>query len=229
MPELTSPVAVQMSKATALTGLSRSRLYREAAAGNIRLMKAGRTTLVDLDSVRAFLARLPAAALNRSDSGRTMPAAPCERRPLTNDEWAELRGDHNLEARDAALRARRTSVPRGRPIKARNQQQQEPPACEPKSHFVPPAPERAARTAAAQEAELQDQLQAVMPSREAQSMARYLARLGYTIDNYREHLTDHLSVVFPPYTRHGRAIASIVQICLDRQQVAAQTDSQNRT
>jgi hypothetical protein len=48
---------------TARFGLSRSRLYREAALGNIRLVKLGHATLVDLGSVRSFLARLPAATL----------------------------------------------------------------------------------------------------------------------------------------------------------------------
>jgi predicted DNA-binding transcriptional regulator AlpA len=44
-------------------GMSRSAIYREAALGNIRLVKLGHATLVDLASIRAFMARLPAATL----------------------------------------------------------------------------------------------------------------------------------------------------------------------
>lgn len=44
-------------------GISRSRLYREAALGNIKLVKLGNATLVDIASMRAFMAKLPAASL----------------------------------------------------------------------------------------------------------------------------------------------------------------------
>lgn len=44
-------------------GIPRSTQYRLAAAGHIRMIKLGRTTLVDFASVRAFLASAPAAAL----------------------------------------------------------------------------------------------------------------------------------------------------------------------
>jgi hypothetical protein len=44
-------------------GISRSGIYRHAALGDIRLVKLGNATLVDLASVRAFMARLPAASL----------------------------------------------------------------------------------------------------------------------------------------------------------------------
>jgi|GEM_PF-2860757 len=55
------PLAVPMSKAPAITGLSRSTIYREAKKGNLRLLKAGRTTLLCMASARAFLATLPDA------------------------------------------------------------------------------------------------------------------------------------------------------------------------
>ncbi len=48
-------------------GIPRSTLYRLAAAGHVRMLKLGRTTLVDFASVRAFLASAPAAALNSPD------------------------------------------------------------------------------------------------------------------------------------------------------------------
>ncbi len=57
------PLAVPMPRAPAVTGLSRSAIYREAANGNLRLLKAGRTTLLCMESARAFLARLPTAQL----------------------------------------------------------------------------------------------------------------------------------------------------------------------
>ena len=55
-------------------GIPRSTLYRLAAAGHIRMLKLGRTTLVDFGSVRAFLASAPAAALRS-------PGAPNEAAP----------------------------------------------------------------------------------------------------------------------------------------------------
>jgi predicted DNA-binding transcriptional regulator AlpA len=57
------PLAVPLPRAPDITGLSRSTIYREAARGNIRLLKAGRSTLVDMASVRAFLASLPTASI----------------------------------------------------------------------------------------------------------------------------------------------------------------------
>lgn len=50
-------------------GISRSRLYREATAGNVRFLKLGAATVVDLASVRALMARLPEAKL-RAPKGR---------------------------------------------------------------------------------------------------------------------------------------------------------------
>jgi excisionase family DNA binding protein len=58
-----APLAIPLPHAPSLTGLSRSTIYREAARGNIRLIKAGRSTLVDMASVRAFLASLPIASI----------------------------------------------------------------------------------------------------------------------------------------------------------------------
>ncbi len=53
------PLTCPLPRAPAHTGLSRSAIYRAAAAGEIKLIKLGRTTLVDLASVRAYLDRLP--------------------------------------------------------------------------------------------------------------------------------------------------------------------------
>jgi hypothetical protein len=57
------PLALPVPAAMAASGLSRSAIYREAGRGNIRLLKLGRTTLVDMASVRAFLATLPVAPI----------------------------------------------------------------------------------------------------------------------------------------------------------------------
>jgi excisionase family DNA binding protein len=49
-------------------GISRSTAYRLAAAGKIRLIKLGRTTLVDASSVRRFLAAQPTALIRGEHS-----------------------------------------------------------------------------------------------------------------------------------------------------------------
>jgi excisionase family DNA binding protein len=54
-----TPEMARIPDAVRITGLSRSRLYRLASEGSIRLVKVGGATLVDLQSVRAFLAALP--------------------------------------------------------------------------------------------------------------------------------------------------------------------------
>jgi hypothetical protein len=56
-------LAAPIVRAMAISGLSRSAIYRAAAAGDIRLLKVGRSTLVDMASVRAFLASLPTASI----------------------------------------------------------------------------------------------------------------------------------------------------------------------
>ena len=43
--------------------MSRSAIYREAGAGRIRLVKLGKTTLVDMATVWAFLDTLPPARI----------------------------------------------------------------------------------------------------------------------------------------------------------------------
>lgn len=60
-------LAVPLARLYAVAGISRSRAYREHAAGNLRLLKCGRQTLVDGDSLRAFLAALPALTRRASE------------------------------------------------------------------------------------------------------------------------------------------------------------------
>ena len=62
-PSPITPEMVPLPRAPALFGLSRSHLYRLAADGRIRMVKAGARTLVDAASVRDFLASLPPAQI----------------------------------------------------------------------------------------------------------------------------------------------------------------------
>jgi hypothetical protein len=64
-PDTLQPLALPLSKAVQVTGLSRSAIYRAAGDGAIVLLKVGRSTLVDMASARDFLAGLPRAALRR--------------------------------------------------------------------------------------------------------------------------------------------------------------------
>jgi hypothetical protein len=58
-----APEMARIPVACGLFGVSRSWLYREAGAGRVRLLKLGTRTLVDIASLRAALASLPAAAI----------------------------------------------------------------------------------------------------------------------------------------------------------------------
>ena len=57
-------IAAKVATVSKATGLSRSTLYNLAAAGEITFRKAGRATLVDLASVRAYWAKLPTAEIS---------------------------------------------------------------------------------------------------------------------------------------------------------------------
>ena len=74
----TSPIVPEMvplPRAPAVFGLSRSHLYRLAAEGQVRMVKAGSRTLVDAASVRAFLATLPLAAIGPGSSAPARDAS----------------------------------------------------------------------------------------------------------------------------------------------------------
>lgn len=55
------PIAVTIREACRITGLARSSVYREIAAGRIRAVKAGKRTLLPMSSLRKWLAELPAS------------------------------------------------------------------------------------------------------------------------------------------------------------------------
>lgn len=50
------PVAVRIPRAAAMLGIGRSSLYLCIAAGEIETIKVGRSTLVPVESLRAFVA-----------------------------------------------------------------------------------------------------------------------------------------------------------------------------
>ncbi len=60
------PRLVSMADCQDLFGPSRSTWYRAAAAGQIRLVKLGRATFLDTESVLAFLDSLPAVVVKPS-------------------------------------------------------------------------------------------------------------------------------------------------------------------
>lgn len=55
------PVALPIDEAVSFSGMSRSAVYRELAAGNLRAVKQGSRTLVLVESIRVYLANLPPA------------------------------------------------------------------------------------------------------------------------------------------------------------------------
>jgi hypothetical protein len=59
----TAPEYGRIPEACRRYGLSRSRLYLLAGDGLIRFVKVGNATLVDLGSVRVYLASCPAAEI----------------------------------------------------------------------------------------------------------------------------------------------------------------------
>ena len=56
-----APEYGRIAEATRRYGLSRSRLYLLAGQGLVRFVKVGNATLVDLASVRAYMASCPTA------------------------------------------------------------------------------------------------------------------------------------------------------------------------
>lgn len=80
MPSINTaePLTVPLSRAPQIIGISRSGIYRAAAAGHIRLIKCGRTTLVCMKSAREYLDGLPRLTPHRQNCGsrRRSVAAP---------------------------------------------------------------------------------------------------------------------------------------------------------
>lgn len=60
------PIALPIAETVAVSGLSRSVVYRELAAGNLHAVKQGTRTLVLVASIRSYLAGLPPATFRQS-------------------------------------------------------------------------------------------------------------------------------------------------------------------
>jgi hypothetical protein len=60
---MVQPLALPLAAAVTVSGLSRSALYRAAGRGDVILLKCGRSTLVDMASMRTYLAGLPRASI----------------------------------------------------------------------------------------------------------------------------------------------------------------------
>lgn len=54
------PIAVTIPVACQMTALGRSKLYQELSAGRLKACKAGKRTLVLVESIRNYVASLPA-------------------------------------------------------------------------------------------------------------------------------------------------------------------------
>lgn len=61
MQDEAEPIFINLKEATRLTGISRSELYRRLAKGEIEARKLGSSLLIDLASLRTFVAGLPRA------------------------------------------------------------------------------------------------------------------------------------------------------------------------
>lgn len=57
------PRVLPLKTATIFMGMSRSAIYRAAAAGRLRLLKNGRATVLDVASGEKYLAELPEAQI----------------------------------------------------------------------------------------------------------------------------------------------------------------------
>ncbi len=62
-PRCIDPLAVRLPEASRISGFSRSEIYRRAGRGEIILLKCGKSTLVDMQSLRAAVAALPRASI----------------------------------------------------------------------------------------------------------------------------------------------------------------------
>jgi excisionase family DNA binding protein len=56
------PLAVRIPQAAAMLGIGRSTLYLCIAAGEVETVKVGRSTLVPVESLKAFIAARQSAA-----------------------------------------------------------------------------------------------------------------------------------------------------------------------
>ena len=60
-PQSDATITVNIKSATNLTGISRSEIYRLLAAKKICAVKSGSSTLIRMDSLKAYISALPEA------------------------------------------------------------------------------------------------------------------------------------------------------------------------
>jgi DNA-binding transcriptional regulator YdaS (Cro superfamily) len=65
----TEPVAITISETCRISGLSRSQIYRDLAAGKLLAIKNGTSTLVLTESLKQLLASLPPAKFRAPNAG----------------------------------------------------------------------------------------------------------------------------------------------------------------
>ena len=68
LPELVALLAYGIPDACRALGIGRTRLYALIAEGRIEARACGGRTLIPADSLRAFLANLPPAAIRKKDA-----------------------------------------------------------------------------------------------------------------------------------------------------------------
>jgi hypothetical protein len=65
--ETTPPVYATIPEWCRLSGMGRTRVYEEAGAGNLRIIKVGGRSLVDVSHGLAWMRSLPSATINISE------------------------------------------------------------------------------------------------------------------------------------------------------------------
>lgn len=61
MPDTTEKLAYRLNEATDVIGIGKSKLFELIAAGEIKTLKVGTRTLIEVDELKGYLARLRAA------------------------------------------------------------------------------------------------------------------------------------------------------------------------
>jgi hypothetical protein len=114
LPELSAVVAVyalRFPDAVKASGMSRSTLYRHAAAGRLILRKSGTLTLVDAESLRQLIESLPVLEVVRAEVGiqernRLMDARDLGGKSAKNESVGPLRETALIRTEAARSRPR---------------------------------------------------------------------------------------------------------------------------
>jgi excisionase family DNA binding protein len=74
-PPTVEQISVSVAQASALTNISRSRIYELIASGRLQARKQGSRTVVLYDGLRQFVATLPPADIKVKPTGKGKTAA----------------------------------------------------------------------------------------------------------------------------------------------------------